>query len=127
MFIRYISHEIRNPLNNVMLGLDHLEEVMSREAGCASKVEVVREIRDGCKSCMVTLNDMLTSDKIRSGFLVLEKRSVNVIEWLLLVVETFRVQVRREKVMYLCMYPRVVTLNLFTYEGLPIGYRSVLA
>ena len=93
MFIRYISHEIRNPLNNVMLGLDHLEEVSYREGCSFIGQDTLADIRQGCRSCLSVLDDMLTSDKIRSGFLVLEKRSVNVIEWLLLVVETFRVQV----------------------------------
>ena len=93
MFIRYISHEIRNPLNNVMLGLDHLEEVMCREAGCSPNVETVREIRDSCRASLTILNDMLTSDKIRSGFLVLERHHCALRDVLYGTTESLRTQV----------------------------------
>ena len=93
MFIRYISHEIRNPLNNVMLGLDHLEEVMNREAGPFSNVELVREIKDSCRASLTVLNDMLTSDKIRNGFLVLERRHCALRDILYGTTESFCIQV----------------------------------
>ena len=93
MFIRYISHEIRNPLNNVMLGLDHLEEVMCRESGCSPKVETVREMRESCRVSLGILNDMLTSDKIRSAFLVLEIRHSELRDVLYGTTESLRTQV----------------------------------
>ena len=93
MFIRYISHEIRNPLNNVMLGLDHLEQVMHRKACSSSNVETVREIRDSCRVSLAILNDMLTSDKIRNGFLVLERRHCALRDVLHGTTESLRAQV----------------------------------
>ena len=94
MFIRYFSHEIRNPLNNIMLGLDHLEEVMvSRVADQYSKVEIIRDIKTSCKSTISILNDMLTSDKIRNGFLVLEKEHCNLRDVLYGAIESLRAQV----------------------------------
>ena len=73
MFIRYISHEIRNPLNAVKLGLDLLEENISQRCYHTS-VEILKDVKHSLDTSLVTLNDMLTGDKIRSGFLKLERK-----------------------------------------------------
>ena len=104
MFIRYVSHEIRNPLNNVILGLDHLEEVMVREGDHYSRLETVREIKDGCGASLRILNDMLTSDKIRSGFLVLERRDCSLRDVLSGSVDSLRSQVGVQCTLYLDLY-----------------------
>ena len=106
MFIRYVSHEIRNPLNCVMLGLDHLEEVMVRDGdgGRPHWVDTVREIKEGCAASLRILNDMLTSDKIRSGFLVLERRNCSLQDVLSGPVESLRSQVGCLHIVnYICM------------------------
>ena len=95
MFIRYVSHEIRNPLNVMMLGLDHLEEIiLSRVADQCSHVEIIRDIKTSCKSTLTILNDMVTSEKIRNGFLVLEKRRCNLRDVLYGAIESLRAQVQ---------------------------------
>ena len=73
MFIRYVSHEIRNPLNAVKLGLDLLEENIGPICNRAS-FEILKDVKQSLDTSLVTLNDMLTSDKIRSGFLKLERK-----------------------------------------------------
>jgi len=93
MFIRYISHEIRNPLSSVQLGLDALEEDMILRGESGFRLEVLQEAKAALQLSLVTVNDMLTSDKIRSGFLVLERKKVSLIHWLIPVVHSLQLQV----------------------------------
>ena len=113
MFIRYISHEIRNPLNHVMLGLDHLEEGINRGAFSLSRKDTLGDIKESCRSCLKVLDDMLTSDKIRSGFLVLEKHDVNIIDWLSMVVDKFLLQASREE-SNICLSQRNLRMRRLT-------------
>ena len=93
MFIRYISHEIRNPLNSVQLGLESLEEDMVKSKDNMIRLEILRDVKTSLQASITTLNDMLTSDKIRSGILCLERTDVNLIPLLSAIVERHKYQV----------------------------------
>ena len=93
MFIRYISHEIRNPLNSVQLGLDCLKEDMIRCNDHSSRLEILRDVTASLELSLHTLDDMLTGDKIRSGFLVLDKKKVSILQWLANVMTSLQLQV----------------------------------
>ena len=93
MFIRYISHEIRNPLHSVLLGLENMEEDLRRGRDKSSVIETLRDVKDSLQVSMNTLNDMLTSDKIRSGLLVAERREVQLISFLSAVILRYQSQV----------------------------------
>ena len=93
MFIRYISHEIRNPLSSVQLGLDALEENMISNGDGGFLLEILHEAKAALQLSIVTVNDMLTSNKIRSGFLMLEKKKVSLLHWLIPVVKGLQLQV----------------------------------
>ena len=93
MFIRYISHEIRNPLNSMQLGLESLEEDMRRNRDNLSRLEILRDVKASLQVSITTLNDMLTSDKIRSGLLVVERRRVQLINVLASIVRRHQLQV----------------------------------
>ena len=93
MFIRYISHEIRNPLNSVQLGLESLEEEVIKCRDNATCLEILRDVKTSLQASITTLNDMLTSDKIRSGILVLERKDVDVMDLVSTVVRRHQVQV----------------------------------
>ena len=93
MFIRYISHEIRNPLNSVQLGLEGLEENMVKSGDTAIRLEILRDVKASLLASITTLNDMLTSDKIRSGLLVLSTKNVSVMNFLLELIQMHQSQV----------------------------------
>ena len=93
MFIRYISHEIRNPLNSVQLGLDSLEENMCKNEENFGLLEILRDVKASLQVSITTLNDMLTSDKIRSGLLNLERKKVNLQNFLTTIIQRFMLQV----------------------------------
>ena len=93
MFIRYISHEIRNPLNSVQLGLESLEEDMRRNKDSSSQLEIIQDVKASLQASITTLNDMLTSDKIRSGLLNLERKRVHLQTYLSSIIHRYQYQV----------------------------------
>ena len=94
MFIRYISHEIRNPLNAVQLGLESLEKELVKSRDNFTCLEILRDVKTSLQASITTLNDMLTSDKIRSGILVLERKNVDVMNLVSTVAQRHQSQVR---------------------------------
>ena len=85
-----------------MLGMQCLEEklterrnqekVMSRER--EDILCVVRDAKEACNSAVETLDNMLTSDKIRSGLLQLEMSEIKLVPLLHAVVQSFQSQVQ---------------------------------
>ena len=92
MFIRYISHEIRNPLNAVKLGLDLLQTNIRRSCSMTA-AEILKDVKQSLDASLVTLDDMLTSDKIRSGFLKLERKLTIISTPVLEAIEAASIQV----------------------------------
>ena len=68
-FIRFISHEVRTPLNIALLGLDCLSNYVSDQKDAASEDAMVTlaEIKDACKSSVDILDDVLNFDKLTNG------------------------------------------------------------
>jgi len=93
MFIRYISHEIRNPLNSVQLGLESLEEDILRSGDNLVRLEILRDVKASLQASITTLNDMLTSDKIQSGLLSLERSHVNLMSLVSSIIHRYQSQV----------------------------------
>ena len=93
MFIRYISHEIRNPLNSVQLGLDSLEEDMRRSRDSSSQLEIIQDVKASLQLSITTLNDMRTSDKIRTGLLDIHLKSTALITFLSEIIQRYQLQV----------------------------------
>ena len=73
MFMRYISHEMRTPLNVACLGIKILRDELER-LGLLSLLETAIDTEKSCKTAVDILNDMLLFDKIVSGLMTLEKR-----------------------------------------------------
>ena len=93
MFIRYFSHEIRNPLHSMVLGLQFLQDDLSRNKRDALRLETVKDIRSSCSLALGTLDEMLTVDKIGSGYLSVTKKPVRLLSILTPIVQTFQNQV----------------------------------
>jgi signal transduction histidine kinase/CheY-like chemotaxis protein len=95
-FVRFVSHEVRTPLNSVCMGLTLLQEEIAMSLGystvedfaAASQDEVLsrsqiagkdqewlnlaHEVQVNAQSSVDVLNDLLNYDKIESGTLMLE-------------------------------------------------------
>lgn len=101
LFVRFVSHEMRTPLNTVGLGVNiirkrledmakesdnredalNLIEIMEVIVECESNVGIVTEV----------LNNILDYDKISVGLMDIERKPVNVEEVILSITAPFRV------------------------------------
>ena len=96
MFMRYISHEMRTPLNTVSVGLNVLIKQLQTTFKMASDHIIFMTTKDIQASCTVAveiLNDMLLYDKIESGHLVVELSSLSPWPLIKQSVELFYIQV----------------------------------
>ena len=91
---------MRSPLNSTMLGLQYLQEKLAEKWNQKQSLTledmlyVVRDAKEACNSAVETLDDMLTSDKIRSGLLQLQMRNIKLIPLLQTVMQSFQSTVR---------------------------------
>ena len=101
MFIRYVCHEMRSPLNSTMLGMQCLEEKLTERWNQKQQLSledilcVVRDAKEACGAAVETLDDMLTSDKIRSGLLQLDMTEIKLLPPLQALVQSFQSTVRK--------------------------------
>ena len=93
MFLRFISHQLRTPLNTMYMGLQYLDEDMSRSLETPSRLETIRDIRSSGHAALSILNDMLTYDSIEGGLLTLERKSVSLLNCIQDVLQPLSLQV----------------------------------
>ena len=92
MFIRYITHEVRTPLNTAIMGLDLLSED-STINGNKDNLKTVTDIKTSCDVAVNVLNELLMFDKLEGGTLLLERVEIDIIEFMQEVVQLFQIQV----------------------------------
>jgi signal transduction histidine kinase len=99
-FVRYVSHEVRTPLNIVFMGLQFLtsEEFTTENTVNEDTRTLLRETLDACGMAISILNELLLYDKVEDGQLVLEKESVVVAQMLHDVIAPFRAQAAEKQV-----------------------------
>ena len=73
-FIRYVSHEVRTPLNAVLMGLQIIQNDVEDEESAA----LVHEIQASATSAVDVLNEVLQYDKIEQKNLNLELSKVDI-------------------------------------------------
>eukprot|EP00597_Dinobryon_sp_UTEXLB2267_P014484 CAMPEP_0170111490 /NCGR_PEP_ID=MMETSP0020_2-20130122/8505_1 /TAXON_ID=98059 /ORGANISM="Dinobryon sp., Strain UTEXLB2267" /LENGTH=454 /DNA_ID=CAMNT_0010337027 /DNA_START=701 /DNA_END=2062 /DNA_ORIENTATION=- len=73
VFVRYVSHEIRSPLNVVHAGLDILRsELQSSSSVAGNTMDLVEDIYSASETAINILNDLLHYDHMDSGTFKLE-------------------------------------------------------
>ena len=94
-FIRYISHEMRTPLNTAFLGLNLIiEQLEEGSLGPFEALKSVKEVKTAASVALTILNDMLMLDKVKDGLLVLELSDQEPYNLVQKTVEEFNIQVR---------------------------------
>ena len=97
MFMRYMSHEMRTPLNTTVLGMDLLikqfEQNLNLPANHICYLTAL-DLQSSCKIAVEILNDMLLYDKIESKKLVLELEHISPWSFMKNTVKPFFIQVR---------------------------------
>jgi signal transduction histidine kinase len=85
-FVRYVSHEVRTPLNSCSLGLSYLRNLCEKEMNQASTTDVnkmmsmltvIDEIADCCETAVNFMNNMLFYEKIDTLDLAMYFKSEN--------------------------------------------------
>jgi signal transduction histidine kinase/CheY-like chemotaxis protein len=121
-FVRYVSHEVRTPLNSVCMGLTLLQEEIALSLGfhsiedmmttsekkrlARSKIDgkddewfqLASEVQTNAQSSVDVLNDLLNYDKIESGTLSLELQVLNVWELIEQTVSEFKLPAATKKI-----------------------------
>ncbi len=95
-FVRYISHQIRTPLNTVVLGIQLLSDKINGldpNAIGSDLKDIVRDIGYSSKASIEILNDLLLFDKIEEGNLILNCQYCCVKECMLEWIRPFDIQV----------------------------------
>jgi len=100
MFVRYISHEVRTPLNTALMGLQVLIEELSLSTHTSNKenFQIVVDIKTSTEIAINVLNELLAFDKLESGTLILEKTELNVVELVEKTLQPFYIQSKRAQV-----------------------------
>lgn len=85
VYVRYISHEMRTPLNAAHLGLKILEKNLNSFRGPKQNehLEIVREVGTACEMAVTILNDLLNYDKLEDETLIIEPSKVVASDYIL--------------------------------------------
>ena len=77
-FVRYLSHEMRTPINVVLVGLMvHQQHLEDKNMFDAESKESVSDMRAAMDVALETLNEALICEKLQSKVMVLDKSIVN--------------------------------------------------
>ncbi len=81
--MRYISHEIRNPINTVHVGLQLVADNMrNSNFNLRENLDIVEDCHNGCKLAVDILTDILSYDKLESGDMKLNRSLVSILSLL---------------------------------------------
>jgi signal transduction histidine kinase len=89
-YVRYISHELRTPMNTACLGLKYLIDSLDQEVD-KDIHETLNDVNVACMTAVDILNDLLTFEKLESGILELHKTEESAISFIKECVNTFAV------------------------------------
>eukprot|EP00602_Paraphysomonas_sp_CaronLab_P009108 CAMPEP_0185025882 /NCGR_PEP_ID=MMETSP1103-20130426/9435_1 /TAXON_ID=36769 /ORGANISM="Paraphysomonas bandaiensis, Strain Caron Lab Isolate" /LENGTH=608 /DNA_ID=CAMNT_0027559261 /DNA_START=416 /DNA_END=2242 /DNA_ORIENTATION=- len=96
-FVRYVSHEVRTPLNIVFMGIQLMQshELLQGSSSNARDARVLlNDMQTSCESAVTILNDLLLFDKLREGGMELELKAVDVRKFIRDTVTPLEVQAR---------------------------------
>jgi len=105
MFVRYISHEMRTPLNTAAMGLQYLRSELVKANTNIDLVDILDEVRGACEISITILNEMLDFDKLQSGLMKLEVEEIPVRDFLNTVISPFHVYVSITVCYNICIWP----------------------
>jgi signal transduction histidine kinase len=111
-FVRFISHEVRTPLNAVCMGLQLMqEEIRESQSNATARkryttesdkkadmLELTEEILGSATSAVGVLNDLLNYDKVEMGTLRLERSIVPIWDLIERIFAEFKLPAKAKKI-----------------------------
>ena len=91
--MRYISHEMRTPLNVAFLGLKILKDELN-QFGNPDLLGTLRDTKDSCMAALDILNGMLLYDSISGGMMTLQRKVLEPVSFVTSVMKPFRTQAK---------------------------------
>ena len=94
-YVRYISHELRTPMNIIQNGLQFcISKIPENTSKTIEKItrKTLIETDLASRVALETLNDLLLYDKLESGLVEIKKEVVGVLEFVSQCTKTFSVQ-----------------------------------
>lgn len=93
--VRYVSHEVRTPLNSTLLGLKLIHnEVKSLELGKDSiLLDLINDSYGSCNIAVDVMDDLLMYEKIESGLLHFEPVELPFWNFIKEILTNFKLQV----------------------------------
>jgi signal transduction histidine kinase/CheY-like chemotaxis protein len=66
MFVRYVSHEVRTPLNSCILGIEYMKAaILNPTESCIEEMAgILDEVSEGCNTAIDFMNNLLLYEKI---------------------------------------------------------------
>lgn len=118
-YVRYISHELRTPMNTACLGLglllDEAGRVMNTRSATPEeqeRYEVLTDTNMACSTTVEILNDLLTFEKLQSGILELHTESVSALSLVKESIAMFAVCARSKDIEVVPMFDVPVSVPL---------------
>ena len=122
-YVRYISHELRAPMNSVKMGLQHcISKIPIKSKNKAEKDhrDTLLEMGFACEVAIEILNDLLLYDKLENGLVTLKKDSIGAIDFITKCLEMFTVQIRAKHIklelINVCASPNKLALKAPLYN-----------
>jgi signal transduction histidine kinase len=104
-FIRYISHEIRTPVNIINIGIELIEKDVLANRINKDTIINVKDTRATVKNVLRILNDLLAFEKLASSEMQLDLKSVPLVDFVKNLISPFNIKARRGRVNLLAFDP----------------------
>ena len=101
-YVRYISHELRTPMNAACLGLNLLVEGLKSIDNIVNlnieHLDTATDVQRAVRVALEILNDLLCFEKMESGILELHPTNVNVMDFIVENISMFSAQAKEQAV-----------------------------
>lgn len=100
LIVRYVSHEMRTPMNTIMLGLRLMTEALNASSVAKDDecYKVMKDIRLSCELALNKLNNILDHDKLEQGIYQIETEVVPASDFLINAIAPFYIQARAKDI-----------------------------
>ena len=94
VFVRFVSHEMRTPLNTMLMGLELLKrDLIERQCDHIVTTTFIHEISVSCQYAVNIVEELLDYDKIIAGVLTLDRTLISVASFLSEIMAPLHIQV----------------------------------